>query len=481
MERGKLIVFEGCDFELRTALVEWSALKLKARLFKFPEQSTKIGQTLASHFESEEIIDNRALQLLSAANRLEFVESIATILESGENVVINNGIHSGIIASLVAGLSEIWADAVNQGLPKADVIILLDTTDGPCFYEQAMRNMYRHFAQILKWPIIDGDQQLFDLKKSAWRHLWRFERKDEEKEVKKKFLPLEITDHILSFTQDINLIYHRDALFEAINGARDLSPPQKPLSNLYKNQVIEIVRDFIRQWKAKPDQFCMFHERLPAHAVKSLSSPDILDDFRHYPTDVQEFVFCINVSLENYNMYLVWERLDFNISTRYRNSLMQTAKIQFIRGNVPDGYRRYINWLFTNYRNTELPESIPMSYPRYDQIGKTLLVGACCHLETLSRKIHLFVSKGEQLILDQLDSMDKYLAQKKPDNEIAKRLQNYIKSDPSILQYHAVRKYIDVFYSYYEKEKDFIIALYKKEDYTPNTQFTLDAYEEDEF
>jgi len=174
MERGKLIVFEGTDRTGKTTQAKLLSEYLEGQMFSFPSRSTAIGKLINETLQNTQPIDNRVLQLLFAANRYEKVAKIEKYLDNGTHVVIDQYTAAGVVGSVVSGLNEMWAVSLNHGLPVPDLTILLDAdinltreragSTKQFFeseqYEQAMKNMYMHFAKVRKWNIINANQSI---------------------------------------------------------------------------------------------------------------------------------------------------------------------------------------------------------------------------------------------------------------------------------------------------------------------------------
>ena len=140
MKRGALIVLEGIDRVGKST----AALQVikdilmvgeEAKLFHFPTLNTPVGKILAKLLMEETSMKERALHLLFAANRWELEEEIITALNDGITVILDRYLHSGVSFAACAlerktdetdADIEEWARKLNCGLPKPDLVCLLD-------------------------------------------------------------------------------------------------------------------------------------------------------------------------------------------------------------------------------------------------------------------------------------------------------------------------------------------------------------------
>ena len=158
MKRGALIVLEGTDkVGKSTAAVELmkqiSSVGKKAKLFQFPDVKTPVGMILADLLGEETSMKKRATHLLFAANRWEREDDMVTALNAGFTVIVDRYLHSGVayascaleqnLTGVRVGSME-WARKLNNGLPKPDLVCLLDaepdsTVDRPGWEDETQQ------------------------------------------------------------------------------------------------------------------------------------------------------------------------------------------------------------------------------------------------------------------------------------------------------------------------------------------------------
>ncbi|KAL9935471.1 hypothetical protein V8E36_005819 [Tilletia maclaganii] len=128
--RGALIVIEGLDRSGKSTQVGRLAHALgaaegRARVVKFPERTTAMGQMIDGYLTKKAEVDDRAIHLLFSANRWELVPSILKDLEAGTHVICDRYAFSGIAYSNAKGLPFQWCLAPDAGLPLPDLTLFL--------------------------------------------------------------------------------------------------------------------------------------------------------------------------------------------------------------------------------------------------------------------------------------------------------------------------------------------------------------------
>ncbi|KAK9239249.1 thymidylate kinase-domain-containing protein [Lipomyces kononenkoae] len=134
--RGILIVLEGLDRAGKTTQCQLLYEKLteklgtgRVRVQKVPDRSTQIGQAINSYLVSQTHLPDQAIHLLFSANRWELRDSILSSLATGQTVILDRYVPSGVAYSLakeVPSMSLEWCLAPDRGLPQPDVTIFLD-------------------------------------------------------------------------------------------------------------------------------------------------------------------------------------------------------------------------------------------------------------------------------------------------------------------------------------------------------------------
>ena len=130
-----LIVLEGGDQAGKATQAEMLAASIEqagvgAYTLGFPDYATPIGRRiralLRASSSSSTTPPPQVLHLLLAANRWEALPRIRGALESGRTVVLDRYYQSNIVYGMAAGLDRRWLEGLDAGLPRPDIVVVLD-------------------------------------------------------------------------------------------------------------------------------------------------------------------------------------------------------------------------------------------------------------------------------------------------------------------------------------------------------------------
>jgi len=177
--RGRIIVIEGVDKagkETQTRLLQES-LKLSGRIcvvMDFPDYNTPIGVEIKAFLEGNLEYPNELKHMLLSANRWERKSEIESMIEKGTIVIMNRYYQSNLVYGVSNGLNINWLANLDKGLPKEDVVIVLDVSptvlterstgiDLDSFEKNQkllleVKKNYRKLAKQFKWKIINGEK-----------------------------------------------------------------------------------------------------------------------------------------------------------------------------------------------------------------------------------------------------------------------------------------------------------------------------------
>jgi dTMP kinase len=164
-----IIVIEGGDQagKLTQSTLLEKALKkrkIKTKLFHFPDYKTPIGKEIRKYFDGKRKSPPPVIHCLLAANRWEILDSV---------LIMNRYYHSNLIYGLANGMKQKWLETLDEGLPKADLVILLDVTQKESFHRQKthrdkfekneeflrkISKIYQRTAKKKHWKIIDASK-----------------------------------------------------------------------------------------------------------------------------------------------------------------------------------------------------------------------------------------------------------------------------------------------------------------------------------
>jgi dTMP kinase len=173
-----IVVIEGGDQagKLTQSTLLEKALKkrkVKTKLFHFPDYTTPIGKEIRKYLDGKRKFPPQVIHCLLAANRWEKLDQILAAQEKNSVLIMNRYYHSNLIYGLANGMKQKWLENLDVGLPKADLVILLDVTQKESFRRQKtnrdkfekdeeflrkISKIYRTTAKKKHWKIIDASK-----------------------------------------------------------------------------------------------------------------------------------------------------------------------------------------------------------------------------------------------------------------------------------------------------------------------------------
>ncbi|HXX97536.1 MAG TPA: dTMP kinase [Candidatus Bathyarchaeia archaeon] len=177
--RGRIIVIEGVDKAGKQTqarlLVE--TLKLSGRIsivVDFPDYNTPIGMEIKAFLEGKREYPNELKHMLLSANRWERKSELESMIEKGTIVIMNRYYQSNLVYGVSNGLNINWLSNLERGLPKEDIVIVLDVSSTVLTERSRKRDLdsfeknqklllevnknYRKLAKQFKWKIINGEK-----------------------------------------------------------------------------------------------------------------------------------------------------------------------------------------------------------------------------------------------------------------------------------------------------------------------------------
>ena len=173
-----IIVIEGGDQagkKTQTALLEKTLRKqgIKTETFSFPDYATPIGKEISRYLNGKRDFPPQVIHCLLAANRWENLAKIQDAQKKNSIVVMNRYYQSNLVYGLANGLKQKWLEGLDEGLPKADLVLLLDVAPTESFrrkkinrdkfeknkdFSEKISLIYRTIAKKKHWHIIDATQ-----------------------------------------------------------------------------------------------------------------------------------------------------------------------------------------------------------------------------------------------------------------------------------------------------------------------------------
>ena len=179
-----IIVIEGGDQAgklTQSILLEKSLKKrkIKTKLFHFPDYDTPIGKEIRKFLDGKQKFSPQVIHCLSGIhlNAIEYNK----LAEEKNSIIVDMRKQSNFtVYGLANGLKQKWLENLDDGLPKADLVILLDVTQKESFlrsprnekgkimkrdkfeknekFSRKISKLYRTTAKKKHWKIIDASK-----------------------------------------------------------------------------------------------------------------------------------------------------------------------------------------------------------------------------------------------------------------------------------------------------------------------------------
>jgi len=133
-----IIAIEGLDQAGKKTQTEMLAKALKAQkiktaVFSFPDYSTTIGREISNYLRNKRKFSPEIIHYLYALNRREKLDEIKKAAAKNSVLIMNRYYHSNLVYGIANGLKEKWLQKLEEGLPKADLVIILDASQSDSF------------------------------------------------------------------------------------------------------------------------------------------------------------------------------------------------------------------------------------------------------------------------------------------------------------------------------------------------------------
>lgn len=173
-----IIVIEGGDQagkRTQAVLLQKALTKVKlgTKIFSFPDYTTPVGLQIRKYLDGKIKLPPQVIHCLLSANRWEKLHKIQAAQQKNSVVIMNRYYQSNIVYGLANGLKQDWLENLDKGLPKPDLVMLLDTTQHESFkrktssrdkfekdkeFFQNIIITYRKMAKQKHWKIINASQ-----------------------------------------------------------------------------------------------------------------------------------------------------------------------------------------------------------------------------------------------------------------------------------------------------------------------------------
>ena len=191
-----IIVLEGFDQagkKTQTHLLAKAlkARKLKYKIFSFPAYSTPTGKQIKYYLSGKRKFQPQVIHSLLAANRREKLNEIKTVLSKNYIILMNRYYQSNLVYGLANGLDLKWLLSLDEGLPKEDLVLLLDVNPKDSFVRKKVGrdkferdkefaykiiHNYRILAKKYGWKIINAAENKEQVHKSIMKVVSKYLR-----------------------------------------------------------------------------------------------------------------------------------------------------------------------------------------------------------------------------------------------------------------------------------------------------------------
>ena len=173
-----IIVIEGSDQAGKKTQSELLAQALKARklrtkIFSFPDYTTPLGKEIDNFLHGKRRFPPQVIHCLLAANRWEKLGEIKKAHSENSILIMNRYYQSNLVYGIVNNLNLKWLQNLDEGLPKADLVIVLDVSQKESFsrkrskrdkfekdrkFLEQISKTYRKLAKKLGWKLVDASR-----------------------------------------------------------------------------------------------------------------------------------------------------------------------------------------------------------------------------------------------------------------------------------------------------------------------------------
>ncbi|MCJ7609243.1 dTMP kinase [Candidatus Bathyarchaeota archaeon] len=177
-----LIVLEGIDKagkDTQTRLLADSLRRagMTVNCVSFPDYATPLGRDIKRFLAGKVCFGPEVRQLLYVANRWEREADIRSWLDDKHYVLADRYIPAGLVYGMVNGLDLDWMLHLEEGLPRADLVIVLDIPperaverekardiyEKDIEFQAKIRSTYLQLSAKFGWKVVDGNKAIPDV------------------------------------------------------------------------------------------------------------------------------------------------------------------------------------------------------------------------------------------------------------------------------------------------------------------------------
>jgi dTMP kinase len=191
LPKGKIIVFEGIDKAGKTTQAKLLEKKLGSKCVRidFPDYSTPVGKEIKQFLDGKRNYPDEVKMMLLSANRWEKKGEIEKMVSKGTTVIMNRYYQSNLVYGISKGLKLDWLLSLDKGLPKADLVIVIDihpktlvsrsknvvdTFEKDLELIRRVKKNYRILANKFNWRTVEGEKSVDEVQSQVLRIVRKF-------------------------------------------------------------------------------------------------------------------------------------------------------------------------------------------------------------------------------------------------------------------------------------------------------------------
>jgi dTMP kinase len=174
--KGLLVALEGIDAVGKRThsglLGSWlRSHGVRTGTMSFPDYNTAIGREIKGYLQDSRDYPLEVGHMLYAVNRWEKKTEIESLLAQSDVLIVNRYYPSNFAYGIANGLKLEWLANLEEGLPKAQLVLVLDAPASELFsrrrrakdrnerdvaFQEKVRRAYRDLSKQLGWEVIDA-------------------------------------------------------------------------------------------------------------------------------------------------------------------------------------------------------------------------------------------------------------------------------------------------------------------------------------
>lgn len=173
---GVFVAIEGIDAVGKrtqsSVLESWlRSKKLKTQTLSFPDYGTTLGREIRKFLVGEKTYPQEVRAMLYAANRWEKKSEVEKSIAVHDVTIVNRYTGSNLAYGIANGLALEWLLNLEEGLPRPDLVLVLDASPESLVPRRAMnkdtyernlnlqtraRKAYLDLASKFAWKVVDA-------------------------------------------------------------------------------------------------------------------------------------------------------------------------------------------------------------------------------------------------------------------------------------------------------------------------------------